>query len=375
MIIVVNTRFLLPDKLEGYGYFVKEVFNILSRNYPQHRFYFLFDRPYKSDFTFSSNIHPIVIGPPARIPLLWKFWFDYRVPAILKKTHADIFVSPDGFCSLRTKTPQLLVVHDLGFLHQPGAYKNSHQRFFRRYVSKFLNKATNVATVSEFSRKDIMHQYKLPAEKISVVYNGVNEIFQPLSFDEQAKQKNLYTEGKEFFIYVGAIQPRKNLVSLLKAFSVFKKRQQTNMKLILVGRLAWKNDEFLNLLNTYKYKADVIMTGYLEQKKVADLMASAYALVYPSLFEGFGIPVLEAMRSNTPVLTSKDSSMEEIAEDAALYFNPVDHQEIADQMMLIYKDENLRKLMIERGKMITAKYSWERTAALLWQCIERTIQG
>jgi len=145
------------------------------------------------------------------------------------------------------------------------------------------------------------------------------------------------------------------------------------MKLVLAGGLAWKNEEFLNLLKTYKYKADVVMTGYLEQEKLARLIASAYALVYPSLFEGFGVPVLEAMRSNVPVLTSKDSSMQEIAEDAALYFDPLEHQDMADQMMLVYKNEDLRKLMIEKGKIITAKYSWERTASLVWQCIEKAI--
>src|SRR4029078_4691423 len=140
------------------------------------------------------------------------------------------------------------------------------------------------------------------------------------------------------------------------AFSIFKKRLQSNMKLVIAGRLAWKNHEFMQLINTYKYKADVILTGYLSEAELALLLESAYALVYPSLFEGFGVPVAEAMKCEVPVLTSEKTSMQEVAGDAALYFNPKDHSDIADKMMLIYKDENLRKELIEKEKLVAVKY-------------------
>ena len=141
------------------------------------------------------------------------------------------------------------------------------------------------------------------------------------------------------------------------------------MKLVLAGRLAWKNDTFLQLLQTYKYRDDVVLTHYLEQPELERLVAAAYALVYPSLFEGFGVPVLEGMKSGVPVLTSTGSSMQEIAEDAALYFNPADHADIADKMMLIYKDETRRMLLIEKGKLVAARYSWPRAGDLLWESI------
>ncbi|HEY0066595.1 MAG TPA: hypothetical protein VGB46_04510, partial [Flavisolibacter sp.] len=127
MIIAVNTRLLLKDGLEGCGYFIREVFRIMADKYPQHHFYFLFDRPYDPSFVFGKNITPIVITPPARHPILWKYWFDVKVPAVLKKIKADVFVSADGFCSLATRVPQCLVVHDLGFLHFPDGYKRSHR--------------------------------------------------------------------------------------------------------------------------------------------------------------------------------------------------------------------------------------------------------
>ena len=373
MNIAVNTRFLLEQKMEGIGYFTKEVFHHLVLKYPQHNFYFLFDRPYSADFLFAPNVHPLIVQPPARHPLLWKIWFDLKIPRVLRKIKADVFISPDGFCSLATRVPQCIVVHDLGFLHHPGAYKRSHFHYLKFFTPRFLAKAGAVVTVSELSKHDILSHYPLPSEKIKVVYSAVKDIFKPLDFSGKTRLKEKFTDGREFFIYIGAIQPRKNLVNLLKAFSLFKKRQKSEMKLVLSGRLAWKNNEFSELLKTYKYREDVVLTGYLPEEELAELLAAAYAMVYPSLFEGFGVPVLEAMRSNVAVLTSKNSSMEEIGGEGALYFDPLDVQDMGDKLMLIYKDENLRSRLIEKGKEIEKKYSWERTGDLLWEAVEKLV--
>jgi glycosyltransferase involved in cell wall biosynthesis len=370
--VAVNTRFLLKDELEGCGYFIKEIFQLLVKAHPEHRFYFLFDRPYAAEFIFSSNVQPVVISPPARHPLLWKYWFDIKVPQVLRKIRADVFVSADGYCSLTTRVPQCLVLHDLGFLHYPEAYKKTHAAFLKRNMPRFLQKARGIATVSQFSKNDIADTYKIDPETIGRVYNGVRDLFQPVPLQRQAEVKEKYTGGKEYFIYVGAIHPRKNLVNLLKAFSVFKKRQQSNMKLVLAGRLAWKNDAFLELLKTYRYKSDVVMTGYLKEEALALVLGSAYALVYPSLFEGFGVPVAEAMRCGVPVLTSEKTSMEEVAGEAGLYFDPNDHRDMAEKMMLIYKDETLRGQLIANGRSVSGKYDWEQAAALLWKIIVKT---
>lgn len=374
MRIAVNTRFLLKDYLEGYGYFIYETFQRIVRNHPEHEFIFIFDRPYDSKFVFAENINPVVIGPPARHPLLWKLWYDIKIPAALKKYKADVFVSCDGFCSLGTNVPQCMVLHDLSFLHYPVFNKKSHTLFYKRYIPKYLKKATTIATVSEFSKKDILSFYRnIPVSKINVVYSGVKEIFQPVGDPEKTRMKEKYTSGKEFFIYVGAIHPRKNLENLLKAFSFFKKRQQSGMKLLLAGRLAWKYQPFLEKLKTYKYRDDIILAGYLDDLELSKLLASAYAMVYPSLFEGFGVPVLEAMHCDVPVITSQNSAMQEIAQEAALYCDPSDYKDIADKMMMMYKDENLRKKLIKKGEEVFPKYSWDATAEALWQTILKAV--
>ena len=371
MRIAVNTRFLLRDYLEGYGYFLYETITRITENHPEHTFLLIFDRPVDPAFQWNSNVQVAVTGPPARHPLLWKWWYDVRVPSLLKKFKADVFLSCDGFCSLRTKVPQCLVVHDLAYLHFPEGISRSQLSYYKRNTPKFLAKAAAVATVSQFTKNDIIQQYRIPENKIDVVYSAVKDVFVPLDDQQKNEIKEKYTQGKEYFLYVGSVHPRKNLRSLLKAFSVFKKRQQSSMKLVIAGRLAWKSEAFRKDLSLYKYRDDVVLTGYLPEKEIAGLTAATWCLVYPSLFEGFGVPVLEAMRTEVPAITTRGSAMEEIAAQAALYADSSNFEDIADKMKLIYKDETLRRKLIENGKERVKLYSWDRTAELLWGCVEK----
>ena len=371
--IAVNTRLLLPDYLEGVGNFIHENLKRIVKEHPQHEFLFIFDRPFDPKYIYESNVNGIVCGPPARHPILWKLWYDLRVPALLKKWKADLFLSPDGFCSLTTSLPQCLVLHDLAYLHFPGFNKRSHRYFYQRYTAKFLRKTKTIATVSEFSRQDIIRHFPDAIDKIDVVHSGVKEIFSPRDLGKREITKKRYTEGKDYFLYTGAIHPRKNLINLLKAFSIFKKRQKSSMKLVLTGRLAWKYDGFLKDLKHYKFRDDVVLTGYVEEKELTEITAATYAMVYPSLHEGFGLPVLEAMRSGVPVITSENSSMQEIAGEAALYFDPAQPSSIAEKMMRIYKDESLRNALVAKGFIASLPYSWDRSAKLLWEVMMKAL--
>lgn len=373
MVIAVNTRFWMKGKLEGVGYFTREVISRMAKAHPEHQFYFLFDRPHDPELLLEPNTKAIIVGPPTRHPILWKFWFDVKVPMLLRKIKADVFVSPDGFASLTTKVPQCIVVHDLGFLHHPETYRKSHVLYYKRYTPAFLKKAKGIATVSEFSKKDIVQQYKVPAEKVKVVYSAAKQLFCPLESDEKQVVKEKYTDGREYFIYVGAIQPRKNIINLLKGFSFFKKRQKSNMKLVLAGNI-WEDDPFLEQLKSYKYKEDVVVLHYMPEEELAKLIGAAYALVYPSVFEGFGVPPLEAMQCGIPPITSAGTSMEEICGNAALYFDPFQSDDIGEKLMLLYKDETLRNRLIQNGREVSIQYSFDRTAELLWEAILKCVE-
>ena len=375
MKIVVDTRVLQKDCQEGYSYFLCEVLKRVVKKYSDHEFIFVFDRSYDAEFLFNKNVTAVVTGPGVNNPLLWKLWYDVKIPALLRKHNADIFVSTDGICSLTAKTPQCVIVHDLSFLNYPSFIKKTDLFFYKRYFKKFLQKANSIITVSEFLKAIVSDQYAVKEEKVIVVHGAAKEIFSPLNENRKEEIKNKYTGGKNYFIYAGDIHPQKNLINLLKAFSGFKKRQKSNWKLVLTGKLDKNYKSFGESIKTYKYRDEVvILTGQLEEKEKAGLLGSAYAFIYPSLKEGFGLAVLEAMNCHVPVLTSPHSAMQEIARDAALYADPADHKDIADKMMLLYKDESLRNGLIEKGKLIAAQYSWDKTVDLFWQSILKAIK-
>ena len=288
----------------------------------------------------------------------------------LKRIKADVFVSADGFCSLNTNVPQCLVVHDLAFLHYPQFISKAHLNYYQKNTKRYINKAKVVVTVSAYSKQDIVQQFQVPVNKLHIVGNAANTIFKPIAFEESETIKAKYTGGAEFFLYTGSIHPRKNLINLLKAFSQFKKRLRSNMKLVIAGRLAWKTDTFTKLLSTFKFRQDVVLTGYIDRKELALLTASAYAMVYPSYFEGFAVPPLEALQCGVPAIVSNSSAMPEVGADAYLYVNPESVEDIADKMMLIYKDEALRSRLIANGKQRTKLYNWDVEAEKMWNCIQ-----
>lgn len=372
MRIAVNTRLLLKGRLEGIGWYTHQMLERMVKAHPEHEFLFLFDRPFDASFIFAPNVKGIVVHPQARHPVLFKIWFDYSVPIALRRHKADLFLSPDGIGSLTARVPQCLVIHDLAFEHYPRYAPASHVRYMRKGSPLWARKAAQVVTVSEYSKADITQRYHLPEEKITVTYNGANPAYQPLGYDECEAVKAQYTNGHEYFIFVGALHPRKNVTTLLKAFIAFKKRQRNNMKLLIVGRLAWHFEELEEMRDTMPFKDDVVWVGYMGVDELCKVMGAAYALVYPSLFEGFGIPILEALKCGVPAIVSNTSSMPEVGGDAALLVDPTDYQNVAEKMALIYKDEMLRKKLIAAAPAQAAKFDWDASAARLWDVLMKT---
>lgn len=373
MNIVVNTRFLLKDKLEGIGWFTYETLKRITVNHPEHTFYFLFDRPYSKEFIFSKNIIPLVYGPPARHPILYYIWFEWIVPKILKKYKADIFISTDGHLSLSTKTTSLQVVHDINYAHYPKFIPFVARKYLEIYFPKFIKRADRIATVSEFSKQDIISHYGYSSSKIDVVYNGANEEYCPVSEDVVNTTRKRYSDGKPYFLYVGSLHPRKNIGNLLQAFDKFKIETKAPLKLLIVGKAYWWNNEMENIYKKIVLKEDIVFIGRVDTNVLKNLLASSLAVTYVSIFEGFGIPVLEAMYSGVPVITSNTSSMPEVGGNAALYVDPFNINSISEALKKVFYDENLRKTLIENAKIRKQEFTWNKTAEKLWKSIEELI--
>ena len=373
MRIAVNTRLLLKGKLEGIGWFTYRTLEKIVQEHPEHEFIFFFDRAYDTSFVFAPNVTPVVVSPQARHPILFYIWFEWRIPALLKKYKADLFLSPDSQMSLKTAVPTCLVMHDLAFEHYPEHFKLSHKLYWRHYSPLFARKATRLATVSTYSKEDISKRYGVPPDKIDVVYNGAHDEYRPLSNAEREEIKTQYADGCEYFVFAGALHPRKNIVNLLEAFIAFKKKQRSNMKLVIVGRMAWKYDAVVEMKENMPFKDDVKWVGYMNVDELSKVIGGAYALVYASLFEGFGIPILEALQCNVPAIVSNTSSMPEVAGEAALLVDPTSVEDIANKMGLIYKDENLRARLVAAAPAQVEKFNWQKSAERLWDCMMKCL--
>jgi glycosyltransferase involved in cell wall biosynthesis len=237
MRIGINTRFLLSSKMEGFGWYTFEVVKRLVLAHPEHEFVFFFDRPFDPKFIFAPNVKPVVLFPPARHPLLFIWYFNFRLAKAIQQEKIDILFSPDGYLALRSTIPQIAVIHDLNFEHYPEDIPRFPRWYLRTYFPKFARKAAHIITVSNYSKQDIVQTYGIQAEKISVAWNGASSEFQPLTEIEIQATRDRFSHSRPYFIFVGSIHPRKNLKRLIAGFETFCGSNQ-EIDLLIVGSLS-----------------------------------------------------------------------------------------------------------------------------------------
>lgn len=373
MRIAVNARFLIKDKLEGIGWYTYEILRRMVHNHPEDEFILIHDRPLAKEYIFADNVKSVKTLIPSRHPILWHIWFEYSVPRVLKKYKPDVFLSFDGYLSIKTDIPTVYVLHDLAYIHCPNEIPNTVLRYYQKFTPQYLDRADHIVSVSNHGKQDILKHFPhIQSNTIDIVGNAARSIFKPLNESASKEIREEYADGFKYFFYVGAVHPRKNISRLIEAFDIFSE-QQADCRLLIAGRSAWKTELIQKTHSTSKHKDKIQFLGYVEDKTMAKLMASALAFVYPSLFEGFGVPVLEAMHCEVPVITSKGSPMAEVSGKASLQVDPENINEIAQAMSAIYSDENTRKKLIQNGKTQREKYNWDKSAEEMYLIIRKTI--
>jgi glycosyltransferase involved in cell wall biosynthesis len=299
-----------------------------------------------------------------------RLWTHLRLAWEVSRHPPDVLLVPAHVMPLVCPVPAVVTVHDLGYLHYPEA----HRRFDRWYLDwttrRHARLAACVIADSRATRADLIRHYQADPDRIVVVYPGRDASLSRVDDREAiAVVKRRYSIGGDYLLYLGTLQPRKNLVRLVEAFARLQPLTP-DLRLVLAGKKGWLYDDLFARVEALGVEDRVVFTGYVADADKALLLSGALALVYPSLYEGFGLPVLEAMACGTPVLTSNVSSLPEVAGAAALLVDPLDVDAIAEAMSCLISDTDLRNTLAEEGYEQIQSFSWAKAAREVLQVLE-----
>lgn len=309
-----------------------------------------------------------VVGPK-------KFWTQFGLPMslFLEKKKPDIFFTPTHYGPRFSPIPTVVSVMDLAFIHYPETFKKRDLYKLKSWTSYSVRNAKKIIAISNSTKDDIIDKYKLDSKKIDVVYPGIKELSSgKLILRMEELEKKYKIKGK-YILFVGTLQPRKNIEKLIDAFKlVFEKDKEVS--LVIIGKKGWLYNEILEAPKKLEIENNVHFLDFVSDDDLPSFYKNAECFVLPSLYEGFGLPVLEAMQNGCPVIISNISSLPEVGGDAAEYFDPYKVEDIAQKIEKVLTDKILRDKMIKKGFEQVKKFSWEKSAIKVLDILEEVIR-
>lgn len=342
--------------------------NIVSNLNTEHDIYLYFTKTRKDDLP-KWKAHFRKIRP--HISLL-RIPFSFPLAFIRDKidvAHFQYVVPPVSPC----KT--VVSIHDISYEHFPEFFNPLSRKRMQALIPFSARKSAHVLTISEFSRKQIIETYGISEKKVTVTYCGVSENFRKIEDENQIDSLlQRFSIFNPYILAVGNLQPRKNIKRLVRAYSRLRHQEKIHQDLVLVGKLGYNNHEIFDTIKQYGVEPFVKYTGYVSEEELVALYNKADIFVYPSLYEGFGLPLIESMACGTPVITSRVSSLPEVAGDAGLYFDPESDTDLENTILKLGDDETLRQDLIEKGKVRAKLFSWEKSAQQTLEIFEKACQ-
>jgi len=363
-IIGIDARGLNGNKA-GIPTYVEKIIEQINNSSDKNNKYILYsNKKVELDFEPNDNIE-IKVKENSMIGTIWLY---FMLPKMLREDNVDIFWGTQHVLPERNEDTKnikyVVTIYDLAIQKLKTVGSRGNTLIQKVFVKRSLEDADAIITISEATKKDIMEIFKIGQDKIKVTYCGTNIEKQKELTEEEKKEmeKKFKTEDTPFIFFLSTIEPRKNIETLIKAFDYI--REKEDVKLILAGKLGWKYDEILKSYENSKHKEDIIMPGFISKEEKNYLYKNAKCFVYPSLYEGFGLPILEAMANEVLVVTANNSSLPEVGGDAVSYYNNVlDYEELANKILETMKlSEEERQERIEKGLEQAKKFTWEKCA-------------
>lgn len=375
MKIAVESSVLARINKTGVDYYVRDLMRETVKLMPNDHFELcylkFFGRPAADLEVQGKNVVSRRVSfLPGKVYNAFERYFITIPYDFVTRLRADIYVYPNFiYWPLWFTKKSIVFVHDLGYIDQPDAVIARHRKYLGKFVPYSINKAAHVMTISEHTKKRIVEVYGTNPKKITVATPAVDHqefTPQPKSNIELAKKK--YKISDDYILFLGTVEPRKNIVGLLKAYDMLPAATKSKYQLVLAGGKGWLDDE----INTWCEKLGnrVVRTGYIDAADKPALYSGASVFTYPSLYEGWGMQPLEAMACGVPVITANNSSLPEVAGDAAILVEATNHQELADQIEEVLTNKTLASELVKKGYIQAKKFSWEKSAAVFKRVLE-----
>jgi glycosyltransferase involved in cell wall biosynthesis len=332
---------------------------------------YLKDEPLESLPKASENWEYRVLKPG-------KLWTQWRLPLDLffHKQRPDVFFSLTHYAPRLSPVPTIVSVMDVSYLRFPELFRSQDLYQLREWTHYSVKNAKKVLTISDSSRDDIIKAYKVPGKNVITIYPGIKNILslEPRVFGMNQLQSK-YHISDNYILFVGTLQPRKNIARLIEAFSKLRTKEQgtgnRDLELVIIGKKGWQYEEILEAPKKFDVEDKVKFLENIQDDELDVFYKHALCYVLPSLYEGFGLPVLEAMQRDCPVITSNVSSMPEAGGDAAIYVDPEDVNDISEKIEKVISNKKLRDEMIEKGKKQVKKFSWEKAAEETFEVLQQ----
>lgn len=359
--------FLNPAENQKANFIVK-IFQQLSTSHPEHTFIFITN---KMNLSFSGieNVKFILIEGKINNWMSVFLWYNIKVTQLLKKHKADIFITQD-VCSFFTTKPQIVVVDKNSFSHD--RYTSQFKSIFGRLLfSGSVKKADSLVFFSHTEKEVFEKKFARHTACAGVIFYGAPGNIMPASFDEREKIKEKIADGNEYFFYAGTLSSERNFINLLRAFSFFKKRQRSTMQLVFAGARGKNYEGFIRSMSNYKFKNDIKIYDDLSKEKILEICSSAYAMIDPGGSSSNYTAVFASMKSAVPVLIALKSPLAEVCSFSAIYFDAANYKDIAEKMMDIFRDEDMKKNLVCRAASFVEGYTWQKSSEAMWKLIQQ----
>lgn len=378
MRIAVDVRPLLAHQISGIPEYTGRLIEALIKAHPEVEWVLFYSSwKKKPDNWLYLADRPNVSWQQLKIPnkIINAFAALFNRPFIDRQVQADIWLLPHfNFTPLSGRTPTILTIHDLSFLRQ-SEFFSWRQRLwhFSLRLSRLVGRVDKIVAISESTKRDLRELLGVPEDKIEVIYSAVGEQFKILDKSELLPIKDKYKLSDKFILSLATFEPRKNLAAIIEGFDSLLNRRPDlkDCQLVIAGGQGWRHGGARAAWKKVVNRKNIKWLGYLPAADLPAVYNLASALVYPSFYEGFGLPALEAMSSGLPVITASVTALPEVVAEAALMIDPADSQAISRAMEQLLSSEILRKELSLAGQKIATKFSWQKTAEAYWQLLQR----